>query len=123
MRHFAASFAFTMVILPFCPLQAQTKVDLIELNPQPTLTGACHPTRAHFSGKIRTNGPLDVTYEWLRSDGARTEHTLHFGKAQTQSISTDWSISKSYSGWMQLVILSPKRLQTSKANFQINCGH
>ena len=76
----------------------------------------------HFSGRIQTTGPLQVEYQWLRSDGSHTEHSLIFERAMTHPISTDWSISKNYEGWMQLVILSPQKMQTAKASFSVNCG-
>ena len=97
------------------------KVDLIHLDPQPAITGGC-PAHLHFNGRIRATGPLEVEYQWLRSDGAHTEHTLSFGRASEMPVSTNWQIDKRYSGWMQLVILSPRRLQTAKATFSVNCG-
>jgi hypothetical protein len=97
------------------------KIHLIHLDPQPAISGGC-PAKVHFTGRIQTTGPLQVEYQWLRSDGSHTEHTLMFERAATRPISTDWSISKNYSGWMQLVILSPEKMQTIKANFSVNCG-
>ena|SRR5690349_10968086 len=104
------------------PLLAQgPKVDLIHLDPQPAISGGC-PAKVHFTGRIRTTGPLDVKYQWLRSDRAHTEHTLHFARASTQNIATDWQLNRSINGWMQLVILEPAHLQTTRANFSVNCG-
>jgi len=97
------------------------KVDLIHLDPQPAIRGGC-PAQVHFAGRIRTNGPLDVEYQWLRSDGSHTEHALHFARRAELPVSTNWTISKNYSGWMQLVILSPSRMQTAKSSFGVNCG-
>jgi hypothetical protein len=123
MQRFGVLFAVVGAVMAISSLQAQPKIDLIGLDPQPSLSGACHPTKAHFTGRIRTTGPMEVTYQWLRSDGAHTEHTLNFSKAQTHGVTTDWSLSKNYSGWMQLVIVSPKRMQTTKANFKVQCGN
>jgi hypothetical protein len=110
-------FALTLV-----PLIAQApKVDLIHLDPQPAISGGC-PAKVHFTGRIRTNGPLDVKYQWLRSDGSHTEHDLHFARGSSQNIATDWQLNKTMNGWMQLVILEPSRMQTTKANFSVNCG-
>ena len=97
------------------------RVDLIHLDSQPAISAGC-PAHVHFSGRIRATGPLEVEYQWLRSDGSHTEHSLHFSRATEMPVSTNWSISTRYSGWMQLVILSPKRLQTAKAAFSVNCG-
>jgi hypothetical protein len=108
--------------LALVPLIAQApKVDLIHLDPQPSISGGC-PAKVHFTGRIRTNGPLDVRYQWLRSDGAKTEHELHFARASSQNIATDWQLNTRITGWMQLVILEPAHMQTAKANFSVNCG-
>jgi hypothetical protein len=93
---------------------------MIRLEPQPSISAGC-PARVHFTGRVQTTGALEVTYQWLRSDGSSTEHTLSFNKAETRAISTDWSLSQNYSGWMQLVILSPRRMQTTKAMFSVTC--
>ena len=103
------------------PLLAQApKVDLIHLDPQPSISGGC-PAKVHFTGRIRATGPLDVTYQWLRSDGSHTEHQMHFARPGSQNIATDWNLNTTINGWMQLVILEPKRMQTAKANFSVNC--
>ena len=110
-----------MTALVVAPVLAQgPKVDLIHLDPQPAISGGC-PAKVHFTGRIRATGPLEVTYQWLRSDGSHTDYTIQFARASQKAIATDWAISKNYSGWMQLVILAPARLQTIKANFSVNC--
>ena len=122
MKTMGVWFLVITAVLLLAPAVARgQKVDLIHLDPQPAINGGC-PAKVHFTGRIRTDGPLEVTYQWLRSDGSHTDHTLNFTRATTQNISTDWSISKSYQGTMQLVILSPQRLQTAKAKFSVNCG-
>jgi hypothetical protein len=97
------------------------RVDLIHLDPQPESRGGC-PARLHFTGRIRSTGPMEVEYQWLRSDGAHTEHTLRFPRAATLPVSTNWQLGGRYNGWMQLVILSPRHMQTAKATFSVNCG-
>ena len=96
-------------------------IHLIHLNPRPTISRGC-PANVRFDGHIEADGPLDVTYQWLRSDGASSEHALRFDRAGSRPISTVWRLSGNYSGWMQLVIVSPKRMQTAKAQFSVNCG-
>ena len=111
-----------LFVLTLIPLVAQgPKVDLIHLDPQPAISGGC-PAKVHFTGRIRATGPLDVTYQWLRSDGSHKEFNLHFDRPSSENIATDWQLNKTYNGWMQLVILAPKRMQTIKANFSVNCG-
>jgi hypothetical protein len=101
-----------LALLALAPFVAQgASVHLIHLDSPPAVRGGC-PAQVHFTGHIETDGPLQVTYQWLRSDGSSTEHTINFPKTGTRDISTNWTINKTYSGWMQLVILSPKREQT-----------
>ena len=121
MKRILTILTIAVAILAIAPALAQApRVDLIQLNP-PTMTGSC-PATAHFTGRIRTTGPLQVTYEELRSDGSSTQHTFVAQHAETHNFSKSWTVSKTYSGWMQLVILSPKRLQTVKQPFTVNCG-
>lgn len=111
-----------LALLALVPFVAQgASVHLIHLDSPPAVSGGC-PAHVHFTGHIETDGPLQVTYQWLRSDGAGAEQTINFAKAGRRDISTNWSISKTYEGWMQLVILSPKREQTIKAPFTVHCG-
>jgi len=102
-------------------LAQDARVHLIHLDPQPSITGGC-PAKVHFSGHIEATGALDVTYQWLRSDGSSTEHTLSFRKAGSLPVATDWHLNKTMEGWMQLVVVSPKRMQTAKAPFSVHCG-
>ncbi|HUN46038.1 MAG TPA: hypothetical protein VMU85_05945 [Stellaceae bacterium] len=98
------------------------KVDHLQLNPSPDLAGTCHPTRVRFNGSIHATGPLTVTYQWLRSDNKRTDGTINFELASSRAISTDWNLTTSYTGWMQLVVISPKRIESPKVHFRVNCG-
>jgi hypothetical protein len=93
----------------------------IHLDPQPAISGGC-PAHVHFTGYIRTFEPMDVTYQWLRSDGGKSEHTIHFPRGLKRDISTDWTLSADFQGWVQLVILDPKQLQTIKAEFEVHCA-
>lgn len=102
-------------------LASEAVVHLIHLDPQPSITGGC-PARVHFTGHIEATGALDVTYEWRRSDGSSTEHTLSFRRPGSLPVATDWHLNKTTDGWMQLVVVSPKRMQTAKAMFTVHCG-
>jgi hypothetical protein len=97
------------------------KIHLIHLDPQPAISGGC-PARVHFTGRVEATGPMEVQSQWLRSGGAHTEHALQFAHAGALPVATNWSIGTHYSGWMQLVILSPAHMQTAKATFRVNCG-
>ena len=119
----ASKFSWVaMTVLLVAPVLAQEPtIHLIHLDPQPAISGGC-PAKVHFTGRIGTTGQLEVTYEWLRSDGSKTDHTIQFDRKAEKAIATDWTISKNYTGWMQLVILAPACMQTIKANFSVNCG-
>ncbi len=116
------AFTAVLVLIPAAAVLAQgPKVHLIHLDPQPAVSAGC-PAQVHFTGHIEATGPLAVEYQWRRSDGSHTEHTLNFQRAGARPVVANWSIAKRYSGWMQLVVLSPSRMQTAKANFSVNCG-
>ena len=118
---FAVLLAAGMAILATVAAFGQPKVHLIHIDPQPSIEGGC-PAKVHFSGHIETTGPLDVSYQWLRSDGSHSNATLHFTKAGRRDINYTWTVDKKYSGWVQLLILSPSREQTAKSSFEVNCG-
>ena len=99
---------------------ADAKVHLIELD-DATVQGVC-PATVRFHGHIETTGPLDVSFDWVRSDGVHASRTLRFAKAGRKDVSDSWSISKTYSGWEQIVITSPNHSQTRRATFNVNCG-
>lgn len=112
-------FLIVPVMLVVSPVFAQ-RID-IHLDAQPATSGGC-PARVHFTGYIQTFEELDVTYQWLRSDGGKSEHTIHFPRGMRRDISTDWTLSTDLQGWVQLVILEPKHLQTIKAEFEVHCA-
>jgi hypothetical protein len=95
----------------------------MELDRTPRITGTCHPTKIHFSGTIKTDGPAIVTYRWQRSDATHKDETLQFSAAKVRHVETDWEVTTSASGWMQLIVLSPKRMESAKAPFTVNCGN
>jgi len=112
-------FPLVLLALAARPVLAQ-RID-IHLDSEPEISAGC-PARLHFRGEIRTFEPLHVTYQWLRSDGSHTEHGVTFGRPGPHPISESWTLSGNYDGWMQLVILEPKHLQTIKAHFSVHCG-
>jgi len=93
------------------------------LDPQPQITGNCHPTRVHFSGRINATAPGEATYQWVRSDNAQTPvHTLRFDKPGPLPITFDWNLSGNFSGWAAFRVLSPNQGESKKVQFQVNCG-
>jgi hypothetical protein len=72
-----------------------------------------------------TKGPVDVTYKWIRSDGAGAPvETLRFaGTGRQQKTVTDsWTLSASYTGWEAVQILTPNASQSNHANFTLTCS-
>src|SRR5579862_5124884 len=124
MRPLGRWIAIIVMLAPL-PVAAQlgvtAKVDKLRLNPVPNLAGTCHPTRVRFDGSIHVTGPLTVTYQWVRSDGKHSEATFNFDSTTNHAVSTDWDLTTSYTGWMQLVIVSPKRMESEKVHFRVNC--
>jgi hypothetical protein len=112
-------FLVALLALFVSPAFAQ-RID-IHLDSQPSISGGC-PAHVHFNGYIRTFEPMDVTFEWRRSDGGKRTETIHFPRGMKREIHDEWSLSRNYEGWVQLVILEPRHLQTVKSGFQVNCG-
>ena len=82
----------------------------------------CHPTHVNFRGRIQTDGPTFVTYRWQRSDGTYKDGVLQFTKADKRPIGTDWAQTSTFSGWVQLIVLTPKHIETPKTYFRVHCG-
>ena len=82
----------------------------------------CTPTHVNFAGRIKTDGPAIVTYRWLRSDGTHKDGVLQFTRADGHPVGTDWAQKSTFSGWVQLIVLTPKRVETSKTYFSVHCG-
>lgn len=108
-----------LALAPYVAWGAQVRS--FYLNPQAAVSTGC-PAQVTFTGYIETDGPLQVTYQWLRSDGPHTERVLTFARASRQNVSASWTVKKTISGWVQLAILSPQRFQTAKSVFSVNCG-
>jgi len=118
MKLYGPLVSLALLALAATPVRAQ-RID-IHLDSEPAISPGC-PARLHFLGEIRTFEPLHVTYQWLRSDGSHTEHSVTFGHPGPHPISEPWTISGNYNGWMQLVILEPKHLQTIRSRFSVHC--
>jgi hypothetical protein len=88
-------------------------------------TGTC-PTRITFSGRISVaGGGGTVSFKFLRSDGASAPvQTLHFDGPGSQDVTTTWDIGGpgfSYKGWEAIQIYDPNNMQSTHANFEIQC--
>ena len=107
------------------PMQQPTvrTIDNVHLDAHARITDTtCNPTRVSFSGRIKTNGPAFVTYRWLRSDGTHKDGVIQGSAAAGKSISTSWDQTSTTTGWVQLIVLSPKHVVTPKTYFHVHCG-
>jgi len=91
----------------------------------PTSSTSC-PQTFTFNGAITTNGPLNVTYQWQRSDGGLSPvQVLTFLGAGTQNVVPDvWTLGAPafvYNGWERIQVLSPNAFTSAQATFSINC--
>lgn len=103
-------------------LAAQPKVGGLALDDPPQYYGNCNAMRVHFNGRINATGPMDVTYQWVRSDNARTpRQVLHFVRSGPLTVNFDWTVRGKSSGWVALKILSPQQLQSRQVGFATNC--
>lgn len=88
--------------------------------------GDC-PAMVVFKGSITVNAPGVVSYIFTRSDGATDTITkkVKFLAAGTKSVSTTWTLGgaalPSYKGWEAIKILSPNKLESKHANFEVYC--
>jgi hypothetical protein len=73
----------------------------------------CAPANTFYTitTHITTNGPVDVTFTWVQSDGNnKRNNQLEFTEATTKSAQREWSQHKESSNnprWVQVVITSP----------------
>jgi hypothetical protein len=91
-----------------------------------TYAGSC-PTTIHFSGRISVaGGSGDVSYRFVRSDGASSPvERLHFSAPGSADVSTTWTLGGpgfKYSGWEEIQIFDPAALTSEKATFSVTCS-
>ena len=121
MKRVFCLFVSVLWLLAAVPVPAEdAKIHLIELDSPPVVRGVC-PATVRFHGYIETTGRMAVSFDWVRSDGVRTSRTLHFAKAGRRNVFDSWTVSKTYSGWEQIVVTSPNQLETRRSTFQVNC--
>jgi hypothetical protein len=86
---------------------------------------AC-PAQVNFTGTLQVKvvmpaKAVNVTYQWVRSDGTKTSPATKAFNGGTKTLTYKWTLAKSYKGWAQLVILKPSN-QSAKASFALNCS-
>lgn len=88
------------------------------------VTGDCTAgKKVKFEGLIEANSVGDVSYIWRRSDGASssTPTTIHFDSPGTKTVTEEWNLWTTYSGWEQIQTTTPNVLTSGKAEFSITC--
>lgn len=79
--------------------------------------------RFNFEGRIVTNGPATVKYQWIRSDGAIAPvETLVFPSASSKIVTTYWQLGKRNEPlhlWEAVKILSPNAMTSNKAHITL----
>jgi hypothetical protein len=84
------------------------------------------PTTTNFIADITVDGPCRVTYNWERSDGARsTVETLFFSAAGTKQVGNTWVVVQGPGGnfnilWERVNIITPIPMLSNKAEFILN---
>jgi len=84
-------------------------------------SGACSSVQYTVSAAITTNKAGDVTYTWIRSDGATgagNSGTVTFDKADSKSIDFTWTFGGG-NQWVDLYIDKPNHQQFGRA--LLNC--
>lgn len=95
----------------------------VTVSADPTRYTGSLPASISFIGRITASQPCDVRYQFVRSDGTmRPIATLHFDTAGTRDAGMTWSLSRNYSGWVSLKVLSPRSVESSRAQFEVASG-
>jgi hypothetical protein len=123
MKMLAGSLIVALALATVPALAQEGTVESVHLDAHARLIGTtCNPTRVSFSGRIKTVGPAFVTYRWLRSDGTHKDGVLQGSAANGKAVSTSWDQTSTTSGWVQLIVLAPKHVETPKTYFRVHCG-
>lgn len=105
--------------------QRQGRVVRAQLGVVPPRSIARCPVQENFSGTITTNGPAEVTYTWLSSDGATwPQGTLRFSGAGTQKVHQQWTLGapgQMVRQWVELKVISPNTMLSPRAGFGFRC--
>ena len=86
--------------------------------------GVC-PVTVKMTGKITTPSSMSVEYMFLKSDGSRPKwNSLAFPGAGTKELPFTWTISKNFTGWVQLVVKTGNSERRSdKFHFDVVCNN
>lgn len=75
---------------------------------------------------ITTNGPVDIQYHWVQSDGNNSSNqTLRIKTATTKTLSRSWQLhlaTNTGTRWIQFVVTEPFSKEYPKIEFTKTCG-
>jgi hypothetical protein len=92
------------------------------LDPSPSLSGNCNPTRVHFTGHITSNTPGKFTYTWVRTDHpASRTITVDFEKPGSAPVSFDILVRKAEKGAVMLRVVFPQQNDSAQVKYQVTC--
>ncbi|HET8644958.1 MAG TPA: hypothetical protein VFO85_05690 [Vicinamibacteria bacterium] len=85
-------------------------------------SAGCGGANFTFAGTIAVNGPGDVRYRWVRSDGAvAPDQVVRFDGAGSRVVTDSWRLSAPGTQWEQLVIVSPNAVESNRAAITVAC--
>jgi hypothetical protein len=89
----------------------------------------CAPANTFYTitANITSNGPVEVTFTWVQSDGNNNENVrLEFLEATTKSFQREWSQHKDSSPnqrWVQVIVTEPTYQEFEKVVLPDLCPH
>ncbi|MBI4057739.1 hypothetical protein HY405_00235 [Candidatus Microgenomates bacterium] len=104
------------------PTQAPFNVTNVTAAVAPISSNTC-PTTFKFAATIVANAAGKVIYKWESSVGDTSPfpQTIEFSGSGSRSVTDEWFITKSYSGWKQVHILEPNDVISNQATFTLTC--
>jgi hypothetical protein len=82
---------------------------------------------AYFIGNgiITTDGPAEVKYTWVFSDGrTRPEPPLKFTRSGGHDVAVNWDVGKpgeTVKAWVELKVLSPNEVVSNRSSLFVRC--
>lgn len=82
---------------------------------------------AYFIGNgiITTDGPAEVKYTWVFSDGrTRPEQPLKFTRSGRHPVAVNWDVGKpgeTVKAWVELKVLSPNEVVSNRSSIFVRC--
>jgi hypothetical protein len=100
-----------------------TKVFLDPFVPETTIAPC--PADFVFLGRITTDGPAEVKYTWVSSDGGTwPEQRLKFPSSRGKNVTVAWKVGKpgkTVKVWLQLKVLSPNEVVSNRSSLVVQC--